>query len=217
MTERPKTSQEMGSERGVLIIIFGPMFSGKTGELIDRVDSESHVGQFGIIVKPSNDTRYEVDKVVTHSGRKIDAYRVDKNKPEEIINLIKEQELKGDCIDIIGIDEAQFFKKLALIRTVEKLIDDGKTVVIAGLPTDYRDEPYGAIPELIAKADLTIQRTTARCTYKFEDGNYCKQIATKTQRFTNGEPARYDEEVNVVGGKELYEARCRKHHMVRRD
>ena len=217
MKERLETSQEMGSGRGALILIFGPMFSGKTGELIDRVDSESHVGQYGIIIKPSNDIRYEADKVVTHSGRKIDAYRVDKGNPQEIINLIAEQESKGDCIDIIGIDEAQFFEKFSLIKAIEKLINNGKTVMVAGLPTDYRDEPYGAIPELIAKADLTIQRTTARCTHKFEDGSYCKEIATKTQRFTDGEPSHYDEKVNIVGGKELYEARCRQHHEVRRD
>ena len=107
--------------------------------------------------------------------------------------------------EIIGIDEAQFFDN-EIIEIAQTLADSGKRVIIAGLDTDFRGEPFGPIPVLMAQAER-VDKLHAICMI-------CGEPASRTQRLIDGEPARYDEPVVVVGAAELYEARCRRHHDV---
>jgi thymidine kinase len=200
-------------KKGELEAIFGPMYSGKTGELIDQIERESYADRKGVVFKPSNDTRYSTDgEVVTHGGKKIMGYRISTDTPVVIYQLVKEIEESGEKVDIVGIDEAQFFDK-TLLDVVEALVEDGKSVIVAGLAADFRDEPFGPMSTLVIRADKTVHKT-AMCTYRYEDGHVCGEDATKTQRLINGEPAGYYDQVVVVGGKTLYEARCGEHHYV---
>lgn len=214
MVERPEQAdrEERLHPSGELVAIFGPMFSGKTGELIDYIESEGFADKKAIIIKPSNDTRYHPSKVVTHSGKEIDAFPIDKDDPSAIFGLVDKIESEGD-LHIVAIDEAQFFHE-DIVDVVEKLVDSGKDVVTAGLASDFRNEPFGAMPALVARADVTFHER-ATCTYRYDGGKVCgNKFASKTQRLIDGKPADFSDEVVVVGGKELYEARCRHHHEV---
>lgn len=203
----------MPERKGELTAIYGPMFSGKTGELIDRIESLRAVLKTFVMFKPNIDTRYDPEQIVTHSGKKIDAFPVGVDTPEDILDIVARAESVGKKVDIVGIDEAQFFHAGRLVKAVEKLLDDGKAVLVAGLSTDFRDEPFGAVPVLIAKADHPIAKT-ACCKYGIAPEVYCSLPATKTQRIVDGRPANYHDPVVVVGAAELYEARCRQHHEV---
>lgn len=199
-------------QKGQLEAVKGPMFSGKTGELIDQMERQEIAGKVTAIFKPSIDKRYSVKEVVTHSGYRVDAHCVDKDNPQDILRIIQELALKGHKVNVVGIDEAQFFTS-QIIEVVEELIKKGVDVVVAGLPTDFTDRDFGSMPSLIAKADKIIAKT-AICTFQFEDGTRCGADATKTQRLVNGEPAHEDDPIILVGGKEAYEARCREHHFI---
>jgi len=109
---------------------------------------------------------------------------------------------------VIGIDEAQFFDD-ELVEIVQSLADRGVRVIVAGLDTDFRGEPFGPMPVLMAKAER-VEKLNAICMV-------CGGEASRTQRLVNGKPARYDDPVVIVGAAELYEARCRRHHVVPRD
>lgn len=202
----------MTERNGELTAIYGPMFSGKTGELIDQMESLEAVLKRFVLIKPDIDTRYDPIQIATHSGKKINAFPVSVKTPEKILDIVSRAEGKKK-IDILGIDEAQFFEPSKLIEVVETLLEEGKAVLVAGLPTDFRDEPFGAMPVLIAKADHPIART-AYCKYEISPEIYCSRPATKTQRIVDGKPANYFDPVIVVGAAELYEARCREHHEV---
>lgn len=203
----------MPERKGELTAIFGPMFSGKTGELIDRIESLRAVLKSSVMIKPDIDTRYDPIQIVTHSDKKIEAFPVDVKTTDKILDIVLKVEKERGKVDVVGIDEAQFFQPSKIIRVVERLIEDGKAVLVAGLPTDFRDEPFGAMPVLIAKADHAIAKT-AYCKYEITPGVYCSRPATKTQRIVNGKPASYFEPVVVIGAAEMYEARCRYHHEV---
>lgn len=201
--------------KGNLETIFGPMFSGKTGELIDQLERQEIAGRGTVLFKPSIDNRYSESEVVTHSGKRVDAHCIDKENPQGIVAMLKLFiNVRGMKIDVVGIDEAQFFQKEGMIKVVEELLVMGKDVVLAGLPTDFKDDPFNAMPELIAKADRSVQKT-AVCTFIFSDGTICGVNATKTQRLVNGEPPRRTDPIIQVGGKESYEARCRNHHKLK--
>jgi thymidine kinase len=106
---------------------------------------------------------------------------------------------------VVAIDEAQFFDD-QIIDVVQKLADQGLRVIVAGLDTDFRGEPFGPMPVLMAKAEH-VDKLQAICMV-------CGEPASRTQRIINGKPARYDEPVVIIGAAEMYEARCRKHHEV---
>jgi thymidine kinase len=203
----------MSERKGELTTIYGPMFSGKTGELIDRIESLGAVLKNSVMIKPDIDTRYDPIQIVTHSGKKIDAFPVNVKTPQGILDVVLRVEYGKKKLDIVGIDEVQFFEPGGVIWVIEHLLEDGKAVLVAGLPTDFRDEPFGATPILIAKADHPIAKT-AYCKYLVAPEIYCSRSATKTQRIIDGKPAEYSEPVIVVGAAELYEARCREHHEV---
>ncbi|MFN3995137.1 MAG: thymidine kinase [bacterium] len=179
-------------EGGWIELIVGPMFSGKSEELIRRIKRSIIANQKVIVFKPSLDKRYEKDKIVSHNGIKIEAVIVD--NPMEIYQ-------KSQNFDVIGIDEAQFFDS-QLVEIVEKLADEGKRIIIAGLDQDFRGEPFSIMPYLMAIAD-SVDKLHAICVI-------CGAVATKSQRLINGKPAPYDSPTIVIGATETYQPRCRK-------
>ncbi len=183
--------------RGSIEIITGSMFSGKTEELIRRLRRARIARQPVQVFKPVIDNRYAVEKVKSHAGSEFEATPV--AHAVEILPLIKPE------TTVVALDEAQFFDAEvgALCRA---LADRGVRVIVAGLDQDFRGEPFGPMPQLLALAEH-VDKLHAICAV-------CGDEASRTQRLINGEPARSTDPVVVVGASELYEARCREHHAV---
>jgi thymidine kinase len=190
---------EMKHEIGSIEVITGSMFCGKTEELIRRLRRATIARQKVQVFKPSIDTRYASEKVKSHSGSEFDASPV--SSIEELL-----QQLQTDTT-VIGLDEAQFFPE-SIVSIVHQFADRGIRVIVAGLDTDFRGEPFGPMPVLMAKAER-VDKLHAICMV-------CGELASRTQRLVNGKPANYDDPVVIVGASEMYEARCRKHHDVPR-
>lgn len=179
-------------------VITGPMFCGKTDELLRRLRRAEIAKQEIQVFKPQIDNRYSENNIVSHAGGEYEATPV--KGVEEI------RELLNPDVQVVAIDEAQFFDN-EIIPFVHELSAMGKRVIVAGLDTDFRHEPFGPMPILMAKAEL-VDKLTAIC-------NVCGEGATRTQRLVDGEPAHIDDPIVVVGAKEMYEARCPKHHILR--
>jgi thymidine kinase len=190
----------MKHEVGSVEVICGSMFSGKTEELIRRLRRARIAKQQVQVFKPAIDNRYDVKKVTSHSGLDVDAQSVDRS--EDILAKL------DPSTTVVGVDEVQFFDE-GIIEVVEKLADKGVRVIVTGLDMDFRGEPFGCMPDLMAKAEK-VEKLQAICMV-------CGGPASRTQRLVNGEPAHYDEPIVVVGAQEMYEARCRQHHQVPRD
>ncbi|GAB4478854.1 MAG: thymidine kinase [Anaerolineales bacterium] len=201
-TAQISTSEEglMRHYSGSVEVITGSMFCGKTDELIRRLRRATIARQKVQVFKPAIDTRYAVEKVTSHAGTEFIA------KPIQTAGEIRE--FLEDDVTVVAIDEAQFFDD-EIIPLVQELADRGIRVIIAGLDTDFRGEPFGPMPVLMAQAER-VDKLQAICMV-------CGEPATRTQRLVNGQPAHYNDPVVIVGAAELYEARCRKHHVVRRD
>ncbi|WP_210470179.1 thymidine kinase [Sporosarcina sp. 6E9] len=182
---------------GWIEVICGSMFSGKSEELIRRVKRAQFAKQKIAVFKPEIDDRYSDEAVVSHNGTTVIANPVASSSHID--------EFDKSPYDIIAIDEAQFFDE-EIVDTVMKLADEGFRVIIAGLDQDFRGEPFGPMPRLMAVAEH-VTKLQAVCTQ-------CGSPASRTQRLINGVPAGYDDPVILVGAKEAYEARCRKHHEV---
>ncbi len=178
-------------------VICGSMFCGKTEELIRRLRRAIIARKKVQVFKPAIDNRYTVEKVHSHAGMEIDAVPID-----DINDIYKYLE---DDTDVIGIDEAQFFSP-DIVTVAEDLVNRGKRLIFAGLDTDFRGEPFGSMPILMAKAER-VDKLNAICMV-------CGEPACRTQRLVNGQPAHYDDPLVIVGTSEMYEARCRKHHEV---
>ena len=180
---------------GWLEVVCGPMFSGKSEELIRRLRRAEIAGQRALIVKPRIDDRYDIGHVVSHAGAKMRAVAV--TRAEEIPGL-------ADGYDAVGIDEVQFFPA-AIVSVIETLVARGTRVVAAGLDQDFRGLAFGSLPELLCRAELVdkLQAVCHRC---------CRGPATMTQRLVDGRPAPADGETIIVGALEQYEARCRACH-----
>lgn len=188
-----------------LEVIPGPMFSGKTDELIRSVVKEMYAGRNVQVFKPEIDVRYdEPDKIVSHNGKKLDAIRV-KNSADLFYKVLPRTKL-------VAIDEVQFFDA-GIVSVIESLQKKNIHVLVAGLPLDFRGEPFGQMPILLAKADNIIS-THAVCDKKVLLFWTCGKEAIRTQRFVNGRPAKYTDPVVLVGAKEMYAARCVDHHEV---
>jgi thymidine kinase len=179
---------------GWLEVVCGPMFSGKSEELIRRLRRAEIAGQRALIVKPRIDDRYDISHVVSHAGAKMRAVAV--ARPEEIAGL-------ADGYAVVGIDEVQFFAA-SVVTAIEVLVERGTRVVAAGLDQDFRGLPFGAMPELLCRAEL-VDKLQAVC-------HRCGGPATMTQRLIDGRPASVDGETIVVGALDSYEARCRACH-----
>lgn len=184
---------------GWIEVICGSMFSGKTEELIRRLKRAEIARQKVQVFKPALDSRYKADKVSSHSGSYFDAYVV--NNTQEIAELLEED------TDVVAIDEVQFFD-WAVAELCEQLAHQGRRVIVAGLDVDFRGEPFGPMPLLMAQAE-NVAKLQAICMV-------CGSPASRTQRLIDGRPAHFDEPVILVGASEVYEARCRQHHEVPR-
>ncbi len=184
---------------GSIEVICGSMFSGKTDELIRRLRRATIARQKVQVFKPAIDVRYAVEKVTSHAGTDFDAIPIEKSA--EIL-----ARLQADTT-VVAIDEAQFFDD-EIVSIVDRLAAQGLRVLVAGLDTDFRGEPFGPMPVLMAKAEH-VDKLQAICMQ-------CGEPASRTQRLVNGQPARYDDPVVIVGAAEMYEARCRAHHEVPR-
>jgi len=190
----------MKHHTGIVEVICGSMFSGKTDELIRRLRRARIARQKIQVFKPAIDNRYAESKVTSHAGTEFEAVPIDSSF--EIIHYLDPD------TTVVAIDEAQFFDA-DIIQVVQTLADRGVRVLVAGLDTDFRGEPFGPMPVLIAQAEQ-VDKLQAICMV-------CGEPATRTQRLLNGKPAHYNEPVVVVGASEMYEARCRAHHQVPRE
>lgn len=182
---------------GWIEVICGSMFSGKSEELIRRVRRCKFAKQKVAVFKPKIDDRYSKDEVVSHNGESIYAKPI--QKPEEMFSYVTED------IDVIAIDEAQFFDD-SIVSIVQDFADRGYRVILAGLDQDFRGEPFGPMPELLSIAEQ-VTKLQAVCAI-------CGSPASRTQRLINGQPASYHDPVILVGASESYEPRCRHHHEV---
>ena len=176
------------------------MFSGKTDELIRRLRRATIARQKVQVFKPVIDDRYTIEKVTSHAGN--DYHAIPIQLSSEILAYIESD------TTVVAIDEAQFFDD-EIIPLVRQLADRGLRVIVAGLDTDFRGEPFGPMPVLMALAEQ-VEKLQAICMV-------CGEPACRTQRLVNGFPARYDDPVVIVGAAEMYEARCRAHHEVPRE
>lgn len=183
---------------GWIEVITGCMFAGKTEELIRRIKTLSYAKKKILVFKPAIDNRYSETEIASHSGYKIKSINI--NKAKEILDYVT------DDVQVVAIDEAQFFDK-DLVIVCEQLADSGKRVICAGLGADFRGEPFGVMPDLMAKAEF-VTKLEAVCVK-------CGAPATRTQRIINGEPADYNDPVVLVGAAESYEPRCRHCHEVK--
>ena len=182
---------------GWIEVICGPMFAGKTEELIRRTTRLEYAKKKYVVFKPTIDDRYSTCEIVSHSKYKKNAINI--SKPKEMYKYIT-----NDTYAVI-IDEIQFFSK-DILPMIEEWADQGKRVICAGLDCDFKGEPFGIIPDLLALAE-DITKLTAICTV-------CGEPATRTQRIINGEPAYATDPIVLVGATESYEARCRACHTV---
>jgi thymidine kinase len=189
----------MQVESGRIEVITGSMFSGKTDELIRRLRRAVIARQKIQVFKPGIDVRFSETKVTSHAGSEFEATPV--SMSDEIMPLVEAD------TTVVAVDEAQFFDG-GIVAIVQKMADSGIRVLVAGLDTDFRGEPFGPMPTLMAQAER-IDKLHAICMT-------CGSAASRTQRLINGEPAKYDDPVVVVGASELYEARCRQHHEIPR-
>lgn len=187
----------MKHTRGSIEVVTGSMFSGKTDELIRRLRRAIIAKQKVQVFKPAVDVRFSLEKVTSHAGSEYDAKPV--TSSAEILTQLESN------TTVVGIDEAQFFD-MDLVNVTRFLADRDIRVIIAGLDTDFRGEPFGCMPSLLAQAEK-VDKVRAICMV-------CGEEACRTQRLVNGEPAHRGDPVVIVGASELYEARCRKHHVV---
>ncbi|TMB59882.1 MAG: thymidine kinase [Chloroflexi bacterium] len=175
------------------------MFSGKSEELIRRVKRAVIARRSVQVFKPVIDDRYGALVVRSHDGDSFIARPV--RTSEEIPALV--------ALDtsVVGIDEVQFFDP-GIVHVIRSLVANGRRVICAGLDQDFRGEPFGPVPTLLALAER-VEKLEAICVV-------CGEAATRTQRIVDGIPAFYDDPIIVVGAKEAYEARCRSCHEVPR-
>jgi thymidine kinase len=179
---------------GWLEVVCGPMFSGKSEELIRRLRRAEIAGQRALIVKPRIDDRFDLGHVVSHAGATMRAVAV--ARPEEIPGLV-------ESYAVVGVDEVQFFGR-EIVLVLDGLVEHGLRVVASGLDQDFRGRPFGPMPELLCRAEL-VDKLQAVC-------HRCGGPATMTQRLVDGLPAPADGATIVVGAREQYEARCRTCH-----
>lgn len=179
---------------GSLEVICGPMFSGKTEELIRRLRRAKIAKQHIIAFKHSSDKQVTIEKITSHNGNTITAWPTQKIEEIRLHSLI-------ESVNVVGIDEVQFFEN-SIIELVCQLIDAGKQVIIAGLDLDFRGLPFGPMATLLAIAD-DITKLKAICTQ-------CGLDAHFSQRLVDNLPAKYHDPLIQVGAQESYQARCRR-------
>lgn len=198
----------MQYNKGSIEVITGPMYSGKTEELIRRLIRVQYAKQKSIVFKPKIDDRYSLDKVVSHNGKEIKSI-----VPQRIEDILIEY--KKTDYDVVAFDEIQFFPRcnfentIDMIDLINHMADNGSRVIVAGLDMDFRGKPFGIMADLLCIAEK-VDKLTAICTR-------CGSLATRTQRLVDGKPAHFKDPTVLIGATEVYEARCRNCHEVRRD
>lgn len=183
--------------KGKLEVICGSMFSGKSEELMYRLRRAEYAKKNVVTIKHQIDNRKSYTCIVSHNGEKREACSLG-NCDESLGRL---ETLIDDSVDVVGIDEIQFFPE-ATIKILLSMVDKGVRVIVAGLDLDFRREPFGIVPTLLAHADEVV-KLRAICMVCGDEANF-------SQRLINGEPAKYDDTTILVGGEECYEPRCRK-------
>lgn len=174
-----------GQRSGWIEVISGSMFSGKTEELIRRLKRAQFANQKILIFKPKKDVRYDEKSVVSHDENSLESIPIEHSK--EILNIDRD-------IQVVGIDEAQFFD-LDLPEVCEKLSILGIRIIVAGLDMDFKGTPFGPMPSLMAKAEY-VTKVHAICPH-------CGNLATHSYRLSA------EQEQVVLGEKDKYEPRCR--------
>ncbi|MYH65822.1 MAG: thymidine kinase [Chloroflexi bacterium] len=188
----------MRHEAGSLEVICGSMFSGKSEELIRRVRRAIIARQQVAVFKPQIDDRYGIQRITSHDGQAIAAIAV--------ATAAEIYACANGSSTVVAIDEAQFFDD-KIVSVAQRLVHEHNIrVIIAGLDTDFRGEPFGAMPELLCIAEK-VDKLHAICVV-------CGGDASRTQRLVDGAPAAYDDPIILVGAQEAYEARCRFCHEV---
>jgi len=182
---------------GWIEVITGPMFAGKTEELIRRVKRLEYAKQNIIVFKPMIDNRYAENEVVSHNNSRTRSVNI--SKASEIMDYV------DDYTEVVAIDEVQFLDEEA-VEICEYLADHGIRVIVSGLDRDFRGEPFSFMPKLVSLAE-EVTKLSAICVK-------CHTPATRTQRIINGKPAKYDDPIILVGAQDSYEARCRHCHEV---
>jgi thymidine kinase len=184
-------------KKGTLEVICGSMFSGKTEELIRRLKRAEYARLSIKTFKHSLDNRTTIEYVASHNGDTIKAIPLDASC---------DMKIHIDSADhVVGIDEVQFFP-LDIVNVICQLIDEGKRVIVAGLDLDFKGMPFGCMPLLMSIAD-EVTKLKAICIDCGKDAHF-------TQRLVNGNPARHDDPIILVGAQESYQARCRSCHSI---
>ena len=181
-------------EYSYMEIIVGPMFSGKSEELIRRVKRAIIAKQKVFVFKPKIDDRYSKTDVVSHNGETVEGYAVENSL--EILKILENEK----NVNLVAIDEVQFFDE-GIIDVAEKLVDRGIRVAMSGLDQDFRGEPFDITAKLLAKSEFV---TKLQAVFM-----KCGKPATKSQKIVDGKPASFDSEIIQIGEKETYEPRCR--------
>lgn len=169
------------SNFGLIEVICGSMFSGKTEELIRRIKKAEHSKYKTIVFKPKIDSRSHGDYILTHNNKRHDAFTVSNE------NTILEKSKK---YNVIGIDEAQFFSNL-LVDTCNKLANKGKRVIVAGLDMDFRGKPFGPMPNLMATAEF-VSKLHAVCNQTGEMANYTNRKSKDKRKIKIGDDNEYE-------------------------
>ncbi|ASS73828.1 thymidine kinase [Tumebacillus algifaecis] len=182
---------------GWIEVICGSMFSGKSEELIRRVKRAKIARQQVQVFKPKIDDRYHLTAVASHSG--------DTHEAIAIADVAEIRSHLNAETTVIAIDEVQFLAD-DVVAFCQEMAERGVRVIVAGLDTDFRGQPFGPTPLLLATAEY-VTKLQAIC-------SVCADPATRNQRLIDGKPAGYDDPVILVGACESYEARCRHCHEV---
>lgn len=182
---------------GWIEVICGSMFSGKTEELIRRVRRAQIAKQSVQVFKPVIDNRYDIENITSHNGLCVEAVPVP--DAARILDLVQPD------TSVVAVDEVQFFDR-QIAQVCKELASRKIRVIVAGLDMDFRGEPFGPVPLLMAEAEQ-VDKLQAICVV-------CGRPASRSQRLINGEPASYSDPVVLVGASEVYEARCRLCHQV---
>lgn len=180
---------------GWIEVICGPMFAGKSEELLRRVNRLKYGKKKFLIFKPLIDNRYSESEVVSHNKKSESAINI--SKGTDVLKYIT------DDVDVVCIDEVQFLDD-SIVDVCEQLANKGLRVICAGLDTDFKGDVFGPMGALLAKAE-EVTKLTAICPC-------CGADATMTQRLIDGVPASKNDPIILVGAKESYEPRCRKCH-----
>lgn len=184
---------------GFIEIIVGPMFAGKSEEILRRIRRLDYAKKKYLVFKPEIDNRYSKNKIVSHIKNEANAISI--KKANEILNFL------NDKIDVVVVDEVQFFDE-KIIDICEFLANNGKRVIVSGLDLDFRGEAFEITSILLCKAEK-ITKLTAICMK-------CGEQATRSQRIINNKIAKYNDPIVCIGAKEKYEPRCRRCHVVKK-